>query len=52
MNVNKEGMVTIQRDGALLAVPKSRILHWCEGLLVLYALKIAGLQVGWVVYGD
>eukprot|EP00913_Durusdinium_trenchii_P016509 g15516.t1 len=43
------GIVLIERqDGRKEEVPKSRILHWFEGVLILQAIKNSKVPVGWM----
>ena len=44
-SVNRPGIATVERDGGRMEeVPKSRVLPWCEGLLMLQALRASRLE--------
>lgn len=43
-----QGIATVERDGGRMEeVPKSRVLPWCEGLLMLQALRASRREVQW-----
>ena len=44
-SVNRPGIATVERDGGRMEeVPKSRVLPWCEGLLMLQALRASRVE--------
>eukprot|EP00434_Breviolum_minutum_P001562 symbB.v1.2.001379.t1/scaffold67.1/size356791/5 len=42
------GVATIIRQGGQTeAMPRGRVIHWCEGLLILQSIKASRYQVDW-----
>lgn len=46
LRAQKGGMVEIAEKGVLMVVPKSQVLHWYEGLLLLDEIEQASTQAG------